>query len=196
MRIGLYGGTFDPIHIGHLILAEQCREQLDLDEVWFIPAGDPPHKSGRTITASSHRSTMVTLATAGNKHFRVDRRELTRLGRSYSVDTIQQTVDEQPDDELFFLVGADSLRDFPTWHRPERIAEMATIVAVNRGDDTVGNVAAIVGETIANSVRLTQMPGIEISSSDIRQRARTGQTIRYLVPSGVESYIETHHLYQ
>lgn len=195
MRIGLYGGTFDPIHLGHLILAEQCREQHELDEVWFIPAGDPPHKSGRDITDSLHRVMMVELATASNEHFRVDRRELTRTGRSYSVDTLQQIADEHPSDKLFFLVGSDSLRDFPTWHRPERIAQLATIVAVNRGEDTIGNVDAIVGTTIAESVQLTQIPGIEISSSGIRERVKTGRAIRYFVPTDVEDYIESHRLY-
>ena len=195
MRIGLYGGTFDPIHLGHLVLAEQCREQLELDEVWFILAGDPPHKLCQLVTESTHRDAMLRLAIAGHDDFRIDRRELKRKGPSYSVDTLQQISDECPDDQLYFLIGSDSLRDFPTWYRPDRIAELATIVAVNRGDDIVVDIDSIVGPTIAQSVRNVVIPGIELSSSNIRERVSNGQSIRYLVPRSVEVYIKTQQLY-
>ncbi|WP_166819875.1 nicotinate-nucleotide adenylyltransferase [Thalassoroseus pseudoceratinae] len=195
MRIGIYGGTFDPIHFGHLVLAEQCRDSLDLDEIWFVLAGDPPHKTDLLITESTHREAMLRLAIAGNETFRLDRRELTRSGRSYSVDTLQEITDENPRDEIFFLIGSDSLRDFPTWRHPQRIAELATIVAVNRGDDIISDVENIVGEQIAKAVQTVQIPGIEISSSNIRRRVQLQKSVRYLLPPSVEIYISEHNLY-
>src|SRR5262249_32930148 len=131
MRLGLFGGTFDPIHLGHLILAEQCRESCGLDRVWFVVAGAPPHKPGGR-TAVAHRLEMVGIAIAGHSAFAVSDIEATRPGPHYSVETLETLRQDHPDEELFFLIGADSLEDLPSWREPERIARLATIVVVNR----------------------------------------------------------------
>ena len=131
MRLGLFGGTFDPIHLGHLIVAEQCREACRLDRVWFVVAGAPPHKRGDR-TPVAHRLEMVRIATAGNPAFEVSEIEASRPGPHYSVDTLAAVHRDRPGDELFFLIGADSLVDLPTWRDPAGIARLATIVVVNR----------------------------------------------------------------
>lgn len=199
MRLGLYGGTFDPVHLGHLLLAEQCREQCALDEVWLIPAHQSPHKVGQTLTPGKARLEMLQLATAGLGRFVVSDLELRRGGPSYTVETLQQLHDDDPRRELFFLIGADSLRDLPTWREPRRIAELATLVAVNRGDRPLPDMAALtaaLGEEIARRVRLVTMPGLDLSSSDIRHRIRTGRSIRFMTPRAVEAYITQHQLYR
>jgi nicotinate-nucleotide adenylyltransferase len=132
MRLGIYGGTFDPVHYGHLLLAETCREQLKLDEVRFVPAATPPHKTALRITDGHARADMLRLALSGYPEFVVDRRELKRKGASFTVDTLSEFAAEFPDAELFFLAGADSLRDLLTWREPERITQLATLVACNR----------------------------------------------------------------
>ena len=138
MRLGLFGGTFDPIHLGHLILAEQCRESCGLDRVWLIVAGSPPHKPGGR-TAVGHRLEMARIAIAGHPAFAVSDIEATRPGPHYSVETLESIRRDHPGDDLFFLIGADSLADLPTWREPERIAQLATIVVVNRpGLEEVG----------------------------------------------------------
>jgi nicotinate (nicotinamide) nucleotide adenylyltransferase len=131
MRLGLFGGTFDPIHLGHLILAEQCRESCELDRVWMVVAGAPPHKPGGR-TGVGHRLEMVRIAIAGHAAFVASDIEATRPGPHYSVETLEAVRRDHPADELFFLIGADSLQDLPTWREPERIAQLATIVVVNR----------------------------------------------------------------
>jgi len=214
MRIGLLGGTFDPVHFGHLLLAEQCREQCGLDAVWFLPAGSPPHKR-RDVTPGIERLEMLQLAIAGHEAFAVSDRELKREGTTYTVDTLTELHAEQPDAELFFLIGADSLHDLPTWREPRRILELATIVAVNRGDRPLPdleeicaklNVADAAGfRADAGSVRHDQprsriqivtMPGCDLSATDIRQRVAAGKSIRYMTPRAVEVYIQQRGLYR
>lgn len=199
MRLGLFGGTFDPPHLGHLILAEQCREQCALDEVWMLPSGQPPHKRSGEMTAGDRRAEMIELAVAGHPAFRVDRRELKRTGTTYTVDTLRQFHDEDPARELFFLIGADSLADLPGWRQPAQILQLATIVAVNRGDrpfpDTSALVDTVGSELAARVVRVT-IPGIDLSSTDLRRRVREGRSIRYFVPRAVEAYIREHQLFR
>ncbi len=198
MKLGLYGGTFDPVHLGHLLLAERCREELGLDEVRLIPAGEPPHKTDRTLTPGEMRAEMLEFATAGNPQFVVDRRELKRAGRSYTVETLAEFHAERPDAELYFLMGADSLADLPQWREPERIAELATIVAVNRGDRPLPDattLAATLGEAVASRVVFVNMPGIDLSSTELRDRVAGGKSVRYAVPSAVEAYIRDKKLY-
>lgn len=197
MRLGLFGGTFDPVHYGHLLLAEQCREQCALDEVWFLPAGNPPHKPEVTITDGKLRADMLELATAGMPQFRVNRMELSRGGKTYTVDTLAELHTEDPQRELYFLIGADSLDDLPTWREPRRIAELATLVAVNRGDRPLPDVAAICGQVGVSRERiwLVTMPGIDLSASDLRRRVRAGRSIRFMTPRAVEMYISEHRLY-
>ena len=198
MKLGLYGGTFDPVHLGHLLLAERCREQLELDEVRLIPAGDPPHKLGATLTPGRVRAELLDLATAGNARLSVDRRELSRPGRSYTVETLAELHHELPDAELYFLMGADSLADLPTWREPAQIAELAWIVAVNRGPQPLPDAAALtalLGAAIAARVRFVTMPAIGLSSTELRRRAAAGLSLRYAVPAAVDAYIQQHELY-
>lgn len=198
MRIGIFGGTFDPVHLGHLVLAEQCREQCRLDEVWFVPARVPPHKSRTDISPAEHRVAMLEFAIAGHERFRIQRIELNRAGPSFTVETLQQFHDESPDWELFLLLGADSVHDLPTWREPHRILQLATVVAVNRGDRPGFSAEKLAGHfTQAELQRIVtvQMPGLDISSSDIRQRVRESRSVRYLVPRAVEVYIAERGLY-
>jgi nicotinate-nucleotide adenylyltransferase len=197
MRLGIYGGTFDPVHYGHLLLAEQCREICRLDEVWLMPAGSPPHKQGARITSGKHRREMLELAVAGLPQFKVSTMELDRPGPNYTVETLDELARQRPDDELFLLIGRDSLDEFRTWREPERIAELATIVAVNRGRDAVDAAAvrAAVGDRIAERVEFVSMPGVDLSASDLRKRAAEGRSLRFQVPRAVEQYILEHQLY-
>ncbi|MEZ6060243.1 MAG: nicotinate-nucleotide adenylyltransferase [Planctomycetaceae bacterium] len=198
MRLGILGGTFDPVHFGHLLLAETCRQELHLDQVRLIPAGMPPHKTGVRITDGHVRADMLKLAVSGYPEFVVDRREIRRSGRSFTVDTLKELRDEAPDAELFFLMGADSLRDVPSWREPERIAELATIVAVNRPgteSPSAPQVVAWVGAELAERVIVLSMPGTDISATDLRQRVASRRGLRFLTPRAVEVFIEQHGLY-
>jgi len=198
MRLGLYGGTFDPVHQGHLLLAEQCREQCRLDNVWLLPARIPPHKLNADISPGKFRSEMLEFATAGYPEFSVNTMELDREGPSYTVDTLQQLTDEDSTRELFFLIGADSLKDLPTWREPQRIAELATIVAVNRGDKPLPDLKELsnqLGSETVQRIQIVTMPGIDVSSTDIRNRVAAGKSIRFMVPRSVEVYIKEHGLY-
>ncbi len=196
MRLGLYGGTFDPIHLGHLILAEQCREACRLDRVWLIATGSPPHKMGGR-TSVLHRLEMVRIAIAGHPSFEASEIEALGPGPHYSVETVEAIHRERPDDELFFLIGADSLADLPTWREPDRIAQLATIVVVNRPGIEEGDPSRTTNLGIGmKPMRWVTIPPIGIASSEIRRRIAEGRSIRYLVPRGVEAYIETHGLYR
>jgi nicotinate-nucleotide adenylyltransferase len=195
MRLGLFGGTFDPIHLGHLILAEQCRESCRLDRVWFVVTGAPPHKRGER-TSVTDRLEMVRIAIAGHPAFAVSEIEASRPGPHYSVETLEAVTRDQPGDELFFLIGADSLADLPTWREPARIAALATIVVVNRpGVDCAGSVALPEFGPPARPFLSVTIPPVGIASSDLRCRVAEGRSIRYMVPRGVEAYIEANKLY-
>ena len=198
MRLGVYGGTFDPIHYGHLVLAEQCREQLGLDEVRFLPAGHPPHKPDQKITPGQQRAEMVGFAIAGHPQFKLDRRELQRPGPSFTVDTLLELQSEQSDAELFLLLGADSLVDLPHWREPARIAQLATIVAVNRAGGPALDVSvlkSVLSDEAVARIRLLAIPGCDLSATDLRQRAREGRSLRYLTPRAVECYIQEKSVY-
>jgi nicotinate-nucleotide adenylyltransferase len=196
MRLGLFGGTFDPIHLGHLILAEQCREACGLDQVWLVVAGSPPHKPGGR-TAVGHRLEMVRIAIAGNPALVASDIEARRQGPHYSVDTLEAVRRDHPDDDVFFLIGADSLADLPTWREPARIAQMATIVVVNRP-----GIAEADQSTLpyfgpgSHALRAVTIPPVGIASSDLRRRLAEGRSIRYMVPRGVEAYIDAYGLYR
>lgn len=196
MRLGLFGGTFDPIHLGHLILAEQCREALNLEKVRFVVAGEPPHKRGVERTAVTHRLEMVRLAVAGNPALEVSDIEAKRPGPSYSVETLAEIKAQRPDDNLFFLIGADSLVDLPTWRDPEGIARLASIVVVNRpGVDAPAVAVPNLGPD-ALPIQLVDIPPIGIASRDLRERLAAGRSVRYQIPRAVEAYIEAHNLYR
>lgn len=201
MRIGILGGSFDPVHYGHLLLAECCREQCRLDAVWFIPAAVPPHKQQRTLSSASDRVEMLKLAIGGNIAFAVSELEIERGGVSYTVDTLQTLHDENPGYEWFFLMGADSLVDFPTWRNPAQICELAIPAVVRRAGSPEPNDSVL--EKLMSTQRLElarqhriEMPVVELSSTDIRQRVASGRSIRYRTPRAVEKYIETHGLYR
>jgi nicotinate-nucleotide adenylyltransferase len=198
MRVGIFGGTFDPIHIGHLVLAEQCREQCQLDEVWFVPAAQPPHKRDAVISPAKARCEMIEFAISGQPQFQLCTAEIDRAGPSFTVTTLEQLHSKHPDHELFLLIGADSLRDLPLWREPRKILELATVVAVNRGgrpepDRTMINDR--LGSDIHSRLRFVEMPGIDVSASDIRRRVASGRSIRYLVPRAVETFIHQRNLF-
>ena len=193
MRLGLFGGTFDPIHLGHLILAESCREALELDRVWFVVAGVPPHKQeGRTPVGD--RLEMVRIAIAGHPAFEVSEIEAHGSGPHYSYSTLERITEERPGDDLFFLIGADSLLDLPGWRRPERIAELAHVVVVGRPGFALPELMPELGAG-AKRVERVESPLIEVASSDLRRRVGEGRSIRYRVARGVEAYIGAKGLY-
>jgi nicotinate-nucleotide adenylyltransferase len=198
MRLGIYGGTFDPVHYGHLLLAEQCREACRLDEIWFLPTGSPPHKQGVEITPPKFRKEMLEIALAGMPQFKVSTLEMDRPGPHFTVETLSEIHHTRPLDELFLLVGRDSLAEFPTWMEPERIAELAVIVAANRGRGAIDmeKLRETLGAAIASRVELVSMPGIDVSASDLRRRIAEGRSIRFQTPRAVEQYISAHRLYR
>lgn len=199
MRIGIFGGTFDPVHLAHLILAETCLEACRLDQVRFVPASSPPHKEPGGISPAKQRVTMLDFATAGIPEFVVDQREVKRGGVNFTCETLAEFKQEFPEDELFFLMGSDSLQDLPTWKEPETIASLATIVAVNRGpvsQEQLQGWLANLPESVRNAVQLVNMPAVEIAASDLRQRVSRNQSLRFLTPRPVERYIMEQGLYQ
>lgn len=198
-RVGIFGGTFDPVHLGHLLLAERCREECGLDQVWFLPAGIPPHKLAQTIAPGAARAEMLELSIAGNRAFRVDRRELKRRDPCFTVETLAELKSEDSSRELFFLMGADSLADFSEWRAPQRILELAHVVAVNRGGQPAPGLEPLrarFGTTVDQRIEIVTMPAIDLASREIRERVREGRSIRYMVPRAVECYIESHQLYR
>ena len=195
-RIGLMGGTFDPIHIAHLVAAEEAAWARHLDEVLFIPARQPPHKRGEPVTEAHHRLAMTREAVAGNPLFSLSTIEMDREGPSFTVDTLREL--HTPGVDLSFIVGMDSLRDLPTWHDPAGILGLAEIVAVYRGGiDTVdlSQLAAAL-PAVKRRVHVVPIPALDVSSTDIRARVAAGQPIRYLVPNAVVEYIEKNGLYR
>lgn len=201
MRLGIYGGSFNPVHYGHLLLAECAREQLVLDQVWLIPAATPPHKQGRELAPAKARLEMLEIALAGNDAIRPSALEIERGGVSYTVETLATIRHVQPDAKLFLLMGADSLHDLPTWREPKRICELASLAVVRRGgspEPDFNVLAPIVAADQLAEIRTcqVQMPLIELSSTDLRQRAATGASLRFRTPRAVEKYIETNGLYR
>lgn len=201
MRIGLFGGTFDPVHTGHLVVAEQAREQGQLDQVWFIPSARPPHKSDLDVTAFDRRVAMLTLAIAGLENsYKINEIEKDRQGFSFTADTLDQLHQMHPEHEWFLILGADALRDMPGWHDPQRIVRRATLLVADRAGYpiyTVEEFARAIGMDVAQ-VRLIYalVPTIDFSSRDIRRRVTKGQSIRFLVPKPVEAYIHEKSLYR
>jgi nicotinate-nucleotide adenylyltransferase len=206
MRLGLFGGTFDPVHFGHLLLAECAREQCRLDEVRFLPAAVPPHKQQRELTPGAARAEMLELAIAGHERFSVSRHEIDRGGVSYTVETLAHFHQahfhqKDPDGRLFFLLGADMLLDLPRWREPERVCRLAVPIAVRRPGAArldFGCLEGIVSPERIETIRRHQveMPRIDLASSEIRRRVAAGLSIRYRTPRAVEKYIETHGLYR
>ena len=190
-RLGLFGGTFDPPHFGHLALAEWARESLRLDLVLFVPAGQPPHKRRSDLSAAKDRLAMTRLAVRGQPAFRVSSIETRRTGPSFTVDTLRLLRDRYPGARCFLLIGADSLADLDHWRDPEEIVKLATLAVAIRPGERIPRATRAFGR---RPVWLDN-PGLEISSSAIRARARSGRSIRYLVPDAVARYIERRGLY-
>ena len=201
MRLGIFGGTFDPVHFGHLLLAECCREQCRLDEVQFVPAAVPPHKQGVQLSPARHRVEMLQLAIGGHSAFAVSTVEIDRGGVTYTYETLEQIHQARPTDELFFLMGADSLGDLPQWRNPERILDLAIPVVVARPDAPPVDYHALAGfvsEKKLSEIQTYQveMPLIGLSSTAMRAAVAGGGSIRYRTPMAVSKYIETQRLYR
>lgn len=190
MRLGIFGGTFDPPHLGHLIVAQDACSALTLDGVLFVLAASPPHKQGRAHTPADIRLEMVQAATAGDPRLRPCDIELCRDGPSYTVDTLRQLAAENPAAELFLLIGADQAREFGTWRAPDEIAALATVVALSREGE------AAPPEPALPWMRWLPVTRIDVSATDIRRRVAAGEPIRYLVPTAVEAIIRREGLYR
>lgn len=196
MRIGIFGGTFDPIHFGHLVAAEEARAVLNLERVLIVPAGQPPHKASRPISPSEHRLAMAELAIASNPHFVLSRVDLDRPGPHYSVDTVTRLRRELGPGDIFFIVGMDSLMELPTWHEPERLMGLCYIVGVNRPGyryDLAPLEQAVPG--ISAHIMVLEAPQLEISSHELQERVHRGLPIKYQLPEAVEEYICRNKLY-
>ncbi len=197
-RLGILGGTFDPVHHAHLVAAQEAHHQLELDRVLFIPAGAPPHKPNRPLSAAHHRLQMLELAIADQPHFAISRVDLDRPGPCYTVDTLALLRSEWgPTPTFFFIEGADSLADIPTWYQPQRLLDLCELAVVERPGvelDLLQLERQLPG--ITSRIQWVQMPLLEISSSGLRTRVRAGRPISYLVPPAVEAYIREHGLYR
>jgi nicotinate-nucleotide adenylyltransferase len=197
MRLGLLGGTFDPIHVGHLILAECAREQFSLDEVRFLVAGDPWRKWETQVSPATHRLAMARLGAAANPAFVVDASEVQRPGPTYTIDTLREFRKRLAEgDEIYFLLGEDAVADMPLWREPAAIAELARLAVAPRAGDLNSAMAAAEPAQPGFPCLMIDMPPIGISSTDLRARVRAGQSIRYLVPESVEAYIRKNRLYR
>jgi nicotinate-nucleotide adenylyltransferase len=201
MRIGIFGGTFDPVHLGHLIVAEQCREQAGLDQVWFLPSARPPHKLKQELSPFLYRAEMLALALAGNPSFRVEELEKDRPGPSYTADTLDELARLHPGNEWCLLLGADTLADLPQWHEPARILASASLLVAARPGSAVLSVEQLrdglhLPTNAQLRVRFAHVPLIDISSTDLRRHVAEGRSIRYLVPRSVECYIQAKGLYR
>ncbi len=201
MRLGIFGGTFDPVHFGHLILAEQCREQGRLDQVAFIPAARPPHKQDKALSSFAERVEMLRLAISGQPAFRIDELEKDRPGPSFTVDTLRQLREQRPDAELFLIIGSDTLHDLPTWHQPVQVLELAGLLVVPRLGWSILNAEEMkkslaLPDTFELRLQICAIPQIEIASRDLRRRLAEGQSVRYMLPRAVEAYIHDKGLFQ
>jgi nicotinate-nucleotide adenylyltransferase len=190
-RVGIMGGTFDPIHHGHLVAASEVASLFELDEVIFVPTGEPWQKSERQVSPAEHRYLMTVIATASNPRFWVSRADIDRRGPTYTIDTIRDIGDQRPGAELFFITGADALAQILSWKDAEEVLKLARFIGVTRpGYDLSAE------HLPTDSVTLIDVPAMAISSSGCRERVVAGRPVWYLVPDGVVQYINKHHLYR
>jgi len=207
MRIGIFGGSFDPVHNGHLLAAECCREQARLDQVLFVPAAIPPHKQARGLASADHRLAMLSLAIGGHNSFAISTDEIDRGGISYTLDTLTHVARQYPGDTLLLILGPDALAQFPRWHQPQQILTLAELIAVawesldgsptGGGQEYESTLEMLLGperfsKLVADRVNI---PAIGIRSSDLRAAIAAAHSIRYRMPRAVEQYIVTHKLY-
>jgi nicotinate-nucleotide adenylyltransferase len=200
MRIGVFGGTFDPVHWGHLILAEQCREQARLDEIWFLPAAHHPFKPDEHVAPFEQRAAMLRLAIHDQDRFAVNEIERDLPAPTFTVHTLEALAKRHPGNEWFFLVGGDALDELPTWRDPARIAAQATLVAMARPGHPIPSVADLrrrLSLDIAAPLQLlvVDVPLIDLSSRDIRRRVAAGRSIRFMLPQFVEQFVANQRLY-
>jgi nicotinate-nucleotide adenylyltransferase len=187
------GGTFDPIHHGHLVAASEVQAWFDLDEVVFVPTGDPWQKSERVVSPAEHRYLMTVIATASNPRFTVSRVDIDRDGPTYTIDTLRDLHAERPGDDLYFITGADALADIFTWRATDDLFALAQFVGCTRPGYEMDSEA--LAAIPADRVTMVEVPALAISSTDCRERTRRGEPVWYLVPDGVVQYIVKHHLY-
>lgn len=191
--IGIMGGTFDPIHTGHLVAAETALEEAGLDEVWFMPANIPPHKPNTPLASPDQRLEMVRLAIDSHPSYRAVDVELTRGGTSYTYDTVTRLQQLYPDHRFHYIIGADMVMYLPKWHQIEKLSEMVKFLGVGRPGFDIDLEA--LPSHLRSRIKLMTMPAMEISSTDIRERIRNGRSIRYRVPESVRLYIERSGIY-
>lgn len=203
-RVGILGGTLNPIHYGHLLIAEQAYCQYRLEYVQFMPSGNPPHKSGKAILSGQHRENMTKLAIADNMHFQYSDMELTRDGIIYTSDTLRILCEEHPNTEYYFILGADSLFSLETWHEPEEILKRSVIIAAGRPDgfnqelplkDKINEQIAYLVKKYNCKIEYMDSPLFDISSTAIRNMVSNQESVRYLIPPAVEQYIYDNNLY-
>ena len=198
-KIGIMGGTFDPIHLGHLTTAENVREGYALDKVLFIPAASPPHKQHQQVTPAMYRYRMTVLATEDNPHFMVSPLEMQRSGPSYSIDTVHELIERfGASTQFYFIAGADAIQELPTWERITELLRLCHFIAVSRPGTVpnLGELRARFGSLVEEHIHSLPAPKLEISSTDVRNRVRQGRSIRYIVPAAVAQYIYREGLYR
>lgn len=191
MDIGIFGGAFNPPHMAHLVVAEVVRDQFGLEEIWWIPSFEPPHKSDEDLAPPHHRLEMTRRATQDHPVFQVSDMEIQRDGVSYTIDTIRALQENYPDKDFALVIGSDSLRDFSSWRNPEEIAERVPLIVYKRP----GAVLSALAPHFARRVHFADAPLLEISGTEIRARRRQGRSVRYLVPEAVRLYMEEHGIY-
>jgi nicotinate-nucleotide adenylyltransferase len=195
IRLGIMGGTLNPVHMAHLVIAEVAREAFSLDRVIWMPPGDPPHKDDRDMASQEHRYAMTLLATESHPQFEVSRLEIEREGPSYTLDTLRHFHAEVGPDELYFIAGADTVLDLPNWHRPDDVIRSCRFVAACRPGYDLDRMRQVLPPSYIARIEPLEVPAVDISSTEIRRRVRDGRSIRYLVPEAVEEYIRKHGLY-
>ena len=199
VKLGIMGGTFDPIHYGHLVTAEVARAAFNLDKVIFIPAGKPPHKTERQVSDAQHRLTMTLLATVTNRAFTVSDMELKRCELSYTYETVMEVHKIYGEDtDIYFITGADAIKEIFTWYRYEELLAQCNFIAATRPGYSLKEFSRSINEReiFADNVSFMEVPALAISSTDIRRRVRVGEPIKYLVPETVETYIDKCNLYK
>ena len=201
MRLGIFGGTFDPVHFGHLALAEECLAVAGLDEVWLVPAASPPHKGGKKLSRFDQRKEMLELAIAGNEKFKVEPMEADRPGPSFTSVTLEEIQKRKPNDELFLIIGGDSALEFSTWKDPAKIASLATIIVRIRPGVNMPTEQEFILQlgkelgVLPKVIFVAGPPYLDVSSSLLKERVSNNKSVRYLLPRAVEVYIQQKKLY-
>ena len=201
MRLGIFGGTFDPVHFGHLALAEECLAAANLDELWLVPAASPPHKGGKKLSRFDQRKEMLELAIAGNEKFKVEPMEADRPGPSFTIDTLEEIQKRKPNDELFLIIGGDSALEFSTWKDPAKIASLATIIVRIRPGFIMPTEQEFISQlgkelgVLPKVIFVSGPPYLDVSSSLLKERVSNNKSVRYLLPRAVEVYIQQKKLY-